>query len=247
MPDKDKNISLTIAGFDPCGGAGVLADIQTMQQCGIDGMAVLTAITYQNEENVFGLEWCTFESIRQQLLPLVNYPIAFVKIGIVQNLTTLSLVVNFVTENWPQAKIIWDPILKSSSGFDFLVNLEVSFLEEILKKIYLITPNKDEYEVLKVCLAKIESANVLIKGGHASDDDTSDRLINMDGSETILKGKRIVGYDKHGTGCILSAAITAALCKGMTLQSACQMAKQYIEQYLISNKGKLGKHYLVTV
>ncbi|MEO9853232.1 hydroxymethylpyrimidine/phosphomethylpyrimidine kinase [Reichenbachiella sp.] len=240
---------LSIAGFDPCGGAGVLADIQTTQQCKVQGMAVVSALTSQNEDQVFRVTWQDFKSISNQLESLLDrYSFEVAKIGIIENLETLESVIDLLMHHSNEIKIIWDPILKSSSGFDFLEDLRPDQLNSVLKELFLITPNLPEYERLKTALGnqKIET-NILLKGGHADGNDTSDLLIEQGGNEEIISGQRIKGEGKHGTGCVLSSAIASGLNKGMKLKTACTFGKRYVEGYLKSGYSKLGAHYEIQI
>ncbi|MEP2026389.1 MAG: hydroxymethylpyrimidine/phosphomethylpyrimidine kinase [Reichenbachiella sp.] len=249
MPETGQNIVLSIAGFDPCGGAGILADVQTLQQCKVQGMAVQTALTAQNEEKVDKVVWHSWDEIKCQIEVLLNlYQFEVVKIGIIENLETLRQVVDLLISHRPDIKIVWDPILKSSSGFDFLKNLEEQQLSDVISKIHLITPNLWEFEILTQVLKEQPfSTHVLLKGGHVEGNDTSDKLIDLEGNKIQIAGQRIIGKSKHGTGCVLSSAIAAGLCKGMKLKTACTFAKRYVESYLKSGVNKLGAHYTIEI
>lgn len=249
MPDNERHIALSIAGFDPCGGAGTLADIQTMQQCKVQGMAVITALTSQNEDHVSNVAWQDFSMISSQLESLFDkYSFGVVKIGIIENLETLESVIDLLNQYLTDVKIIWDPILKSSSGFDFLNDLNADQLIKVLNKLFLLTPNLSEYQRLQTVLgeSKIET-NILLKGGHAEGNDTSDLLFEPDGTKSMINGQRIDGKNKHGTGCVLSSAIASGLSKGMKLKTACTFGKRYVENYLKSGFNKLGAHYEIQI
>ena len=111
---------LSIAGFDPSGGAGILADIKTMEALQVQGFGVATSLTYQNENAFLGLHWISLERIIAQLKPLISiYPISVVKIGLIESPTVLQGLLNYLKENLPSVRIVWDPILRASAGFDF--------------------------------------------------------------------------------------------------------------------------------
>lgn len=247
MPEIKHHIVLSIAGFDPCAGAGVLADIQTLQHCKVNGMAVVTALTSQNEDKILNIEWESMTTIESQLHALFQkYTFDVVKIGIIKDLFTLDQVVDLLVTHYTKVKIVWDPILRSSSGFDFIKTTDHSLLQKILAKVFLITPNLSEYEQLKNVLPQNKKKyNLLITGGHKEGNDTSDILIDNDDNEIRIVGHRIVDTTKHGTGCVLSSAIAAGLSKGMELQVACTYGKRYVEGYLKSGTGKLGAHYQI--
>ncbi|MBU2916263.1 MULTISPECIES: hydroxymethylpyrimidine/phosphomethylpyrimidine kinase [Reichenbachiella] len=239
------NLVLSIAGFDPCGGAGILADIQTMHQLKVQGMAVVTALTYQNEDDLWGIEWKDFDPIKSQIDALLaDYSFSVVKIGIINGLDLLNKLLQYLEKRIPNARIIWDPVLKSSSGFDFVKKVESDEFQNILKRVHLITPNRWEFDKISAALgSETWPTNVLKKGGHSDTSDTSDILIKPDGSQVKIEGKRIEGKDKHGTGCVLSSAVAASINKGMSLEDACKAAKEYTEKYLQTGTAKLGRHF----
>ncbi|MGL1887676.1 MAG: hydroxymethylpyrimidine/phosphomethylpyrimidine kinase [Reichenbachiella sp.] len=245
MDDSKNNLVLSIAGFDPCGGAGILADIQTMHQLEVQGMAIVTALTYQNEDDLWGIEWKDFDPIKSQIDALLaDYQFNVIKIGIINGLELLDKLLKYLQRRLPNAKIVWDPILKSSSGFDFVQKIESDTFKRILNRVHLITPNRWEYEKISQSLGtEVWPCNVLKKGGHSDTNDTSDILIDEKGHETRIEGTRIEGKDKHGTGCVLSSAVSASLSKGSSLIEACTIAKDYTEKYIHSGSTKLGRHY----
>ena len=244
---------ISIAGFDPCGGAGILADIKTLEQHKVYGLSINTAQTLQTESEFFNIRWEEESYILKALqLLLQHYNIVAVKIGIVQNAAVLSSIVNLIYKVNSNIKIVWDPVIKSSSGFAFWANgIDANLYEQTLTKIFLITPNYNE--ALKL-VADAESSkeaahhlcnytNVLLKGGHNKSEPGIDYLYTRR-SVMRFEPKVDVVYQKHGSGCVLSAAITAYLAKGYDLREACIMGKRYIEQFLNSNETLLGYHHV---
>src|SRR5690606_29234163 len=115
---KKRPYILSVAGFDPSGGAGILADIKTFEAYKTIGLGVSTALTYQTEDSFLGLDWQSEKQIDMQLEPLLKrYPIKFAKIGLVESLKSLSQIIEVLKHYNPGMKIIWDPILKASAGF----------------------------------------------------------------------------------------------------------------------------------
>jgi hydroxymethylpyrimidine/phosphomethylpyrimidine kinase len=229
---------LSIAGFDPSAGAGVLADVKTFEQHQVMGFGVNTCITYQTENQFLGLDWLENKQIENQLVPLLKqYKIEFVKIGMIHK-SQLDFVLDILPES---IKIIWDPILKTSTGFDLENNFDKNYIESIAKRIHLITPNLLEFKSLN--LDNLEkSPNILLKAGHRTDTQ-NDLLLEPNNQETEIKGKIFdKKFEKHGSGCVLSAAITANLTLGFSLFEACEKAKSYTENFLASNDGLLGWH-----
>ena len=244
----DRKMALSIAGFDPSGGAGVLADIQTFQRHKVQGMSVLTALTFQNEDDFLGIEWFSYEQIESQLRPLLRYAFSVVKIGIVQNLETLNNLLLFLKTNFPKAKVIWDPVLKASSGFSFINDIDKKLLHEILNNVHCITPNSQEEmrlcEVLNISAlpSLFTSLAVLSKGGHTNEELAIDRLY-LDHQVYEFSNPRLSGYDKHGSGCTLSSAIAANYCVTQDWKAACDQATSYMHSFLQSSTSKLGIHF----
>jgi hydroxymethylpyrimidine/phosphomethylpyrimidine kinase len=246
----NRPIVLSIAGFDPCAGAGVLADIKTFEQLRCLGMAVNTCITVQTENHFSSLNWLALEEIEKSIrILMTNYEIHFIKIGLIENLSVLAKVVNLLKTLNPEVKIIWDPVLSASSGFSFMDEVEQDQLTIILKTIYLLTPNVNEVRTLTQCDDEIlasemlsKQVNVLLKGGHSKNNKGVDFLFYENNCITIDKITNDIVYEKHGSGCILSSAITANLALGLDLISACNEAKAYIEKILKSNPKLLAYH-----
>ena len=248
----NRPIVLSIAGFDPCGGAGILADIKTFEQHRVYGLGINTAQTVQTENDFISIKWETENDILKALdTLLLHYDIKAVKIGIVENIMVLNKIVSFIHQKNTAIKIVADTVIKSSSGFNFwneTTNEQLLF--ETLSKIFLITPNYNEALQLilsanaKVSAEKLSAhCNVLLKGGHNKDEVAVDYLYIQNNIEK-MEGNTNNTYTKHGSGCVLSAAITANLALGFDLVNSCKNAKKYIEQFLSSNHTLLGYHHV---
>jgi hydroxymethylpyrimidine/phosphomethylpyrimidine kinase len=239
---------LSIAGHDPSGGAGILADIKTFEAHDVLGFGVSTSITIQNEIEFTNVYWLPFQQIKEQIKILFKvYTIDVVKIGLVENLDSLNSIIDVLISLNKNVKIIWDPILKSSTGFNFHNNLDTEKLNIVLSKLFLITPNLLEAELLfKTKNAEQligngfgEKINILLKGGHSESDSANDVLFYQN-QTTIFESKKILNTQKHGSGCVLSAAIASNLAHQQTLEKACLNAKTFISTFLISNENLLG-------
>jgi len=123
-------------------------------------------------------------------------------------------------------------------------------LFDLLRKIYLITPNFDEAKEIfgntessKITrLIKTENiCSVLVKGGH-NKDNTVDDILHKKDEITVFKGKKLNKNNKHGTGCVLSSAITANLANNYNLKESCEKAKKYVLNFMLSNNTYLGYH-----
>lgn len=243
---------LTIAGFDPSGGAGVLADAKTFEQHRVSGFAINTGNTIQTENEFFEMQWTDLTFVLKSVEKLFqHYSIKAVKIGIIPSLDYLKEIVLLVKKLSPKTKIIWDTVLKSSTEFDFINIKNQAVLIEILKEIDLITPNYNEIlqlsseeinaETIAVDLSKY--CAVLLKGGHNPDEIGVDYLYLENDFFRLTPNNTLI-FEKHGSGCVLSSAITANIALEQDLKTACSNAKKYIETYLQSNQTKLGYHYV---
>ncbi len=246
----NRPIVLSIAGFDPCGGAGVLADIKTFEQHQCLGMAVNTSTTNQVEDKFISVNWFSANEIIGPIKTLTNtYQIDFVKIGIIENLNTLYTVVSFLKGQNTNIKIVWDTVLSASSGFSLIEAIDKNKLVEVLKNIFLITPNTNEAKKLSGINDETEAGhylstycNVLIKGGHSTTEKGIDYLFYNNQKTKIQSEVTKELSPKHGSGCILSSSITANLALGNDLETACKKSKQYIETILNSNTNLLAYH-----
>ncbi|GAB4449486.1 MAG: hydroxymethylpyrimidine/phosphomethylpyrimidine kinase [Bacteroidia bacterium] len=248
---KDKRpIILCIAGFDPSGGAGILADIKTTESIGVYGIGVVTSMTVQTENVFEKLQWRNISDIIYEIQFLIqHYPVQYAKIGIVQNLQMLKKIVQLLYQH--QVKIIWDPILKSSTNQVFFDRKNLSKVYDIINKIYCITPNANEvleltsYNNVEIAGQHLSQyCNLIIKGGHRSTKKGIDSLYLKNKNKPIefFPNKKLKIFSKHGSGCVFSTALTSYLAKNYSLTQATQLAKQYTEKFLASNKTLLGYH-----
>ncbi len=245
--ESARKFCFSIAGFDSTGGAGLFADIKTMEQTGVSGLGICTAITFQNEKRIEKIDWLTTDQIIHQLKVLFEtYHPQVAKIGIVHDAEMLNSIVDFLISKNNKILIIWDPIIKSTSGFDFH-SVKTDWLSS-LKNIFLITPNISEAKMLtgifddgKAALYLSKQCNVLLKGGHSLTD-RSDDLLFIKENVTAIKGEKYQNT-KHGTGCVLSSSIAAHLTLGKSLIESCHLAKEYVTQFILSDHGLLGWHH----
>lgn len=241
---------LSIAGFDPSGGAGVLADVKTFEANKVYGFGVMSALTFQNDTDFEKVEWIPLEKIIDQISVLQKrFQFEYIKIGLIENLEILNQLILHLNSKIVNPKIIWDPILKATAGFDFHNEINKKLLEEICKNIFLITPNMEEIRMLMNEKDELKGAkdlskfcNVFLKGGHNEKNLGRDFLFTTDGKEFSFRAKQKVEVGKHGSGCVLSSAIIANLARGYKLHRACLRAKQYTAEFLNSNKNLLGYH-----
>ena len=249
-------VALSIAGSDPSGGAGIQADLKTFHQFGVYGMAAITALTAQNTVGVNSVHVVPPEFLRQQLEALAaDLPPDAVKTGMLAN-TALSSVVADCVQAFGWRPLIVDPVMIATSGDRLLsVDAEQVIRDRLLPLATLVTPNLDEASLLTGLevrdVAQMERAGtvildsgaaaVLVKGGHLADDMLVDLLVTPDGIRRFSHA-RIRTTSTHGTGCTLSAAITAGLASGRTLEAAVEAGLEYVVRAIASAPGLGAVH-----
>lgn len=244
--------TMSIAGFDPSSGAGVTADLKTFENTGSYGLGICSALTFQNEDSYTDTRWIPLEEIQKQCqLQFGRHLPAYLKIGLIENFEILDQLTAWLKTAYPTIKIIWDPILKASAGFTFHTEADRQKLNSILSNIYLITPNTEELYALfgqnttsdtVQAICQQYQVNILWKGGHNAEDTCVDRLYTPTGNFQFALQRS--AFPKHGTGCVLSAAITSALAQGLALPEACNRAQIYVSRLMESNNTLLGYHQL---
>lgn len=251
MP-KERPCVLSIAGFDPSGGAGILADIKTFEQHKVLGMGVVTGLTFQNDSEFESVKWVVIDEIIRQIEILTRrYKFDFIKIGMLESLESLEAIIESCNLKMPNSKIIWDPIIKASVGFEIHKSVDKKKVMDVCKNLYLITPNVDEIRILTEEQDEMKGGkqlssycHVFLKGGHSRNKKGYDYLFTTEGDEFSFRPKKITELGKHGTGCIISSAITANLANGFSLHRSCLKGKDYVTKFLFSNKTVLGYHKL---
>ena len=242
--------ALTIAGFDPSAGAGVLADVKTLEANRVYGLAACTALTVQNDVAFERVSWVALADIQDQIRQLLaRFRVDFVKIGLVESLPVLCELIDWLKAQNPTLQVIWDPVLKATAGYEFHPQPDRTLLQRICAKLALVTPNQPEAQRLwPTASAATEAAAalstycpVLLKGGHAAGEQATDVLLAR-GERHEFAALRLPHGAKHGSGCVLSAAVLAHLALGQPLAEACQLGKAYTTQVLASNDTLLGYH-----
>ncbi len=239
--------TLTIAGMDPSGGAGILADVKAMSALGAYACAVVAALTAQNTQAVTDISPVDPQFVRAQLDTLfADVEIHAVKIGMLGQTGVIEVVADRLGHHKPP-HLVLDPVMVAKSGDLLLEQKAVGALrEQLLPLATVITPNLPEAGVLLEMRA-VETVRemrrvaerlrnlmthgghrwVLLKGGHLPGNDTIDIL--HDGDKMIeLPGHRIQTRNTHGTGCTLSAALAALLPQTDSVVDATRAAKDYL-------------------
>ncbi|WEV70812.1 bifunctional hydroxymethylpyrimidine kinase/phosphomethylpyrimidine kinase [Lactobacillus sp. ESL0785] len=234
---------LTIAGTDSGGGAGIMADLKTFQMQGVFGTAVVVAVTAQNTLGVQASHLLPLEMIDAQCASLAaDFNIRATKTGMLGDAEHVHQVA-LNLQKYDFGPITVDPVMVAKGGAHLLSADAVETVKtELLPLANLITPNLPEAQVLtgiKVTneqqypnlahsLQALGVKNVLIKGGHSTDEQVRDFALLEDGSSFWVSSPRTHTKRTHGTGDTLAAAITSQLALGHTLPEAIKLAKQYV-------------------
>ncbi len=233
---------LTIAGSDSSGGAGIQADIKTIEAHHLFAQSVITALTAQNTMGVSGVLDVPPDFVKQQIdAVLADIRPDAVKIGMVSSASIVNAIVEALVRHEAK-RIVVDPVMVATSGADLASDGVVEALRaKLFPLATVITPNIPEAEVLwgasidspdaqeqaAVDIARLADAAVLVKGGHGLSD-ANDVLAEANGEVTWLRAPRIDNPNTHGTGCTLSSAIACGLAIGQSVGEAVREAKAYV-------------------
>lgn len=236
--------TLTIAGSDSSGGAGIQADIKTMSAIGCYAMSAITSITAQNTTGVRSIMPVSATVVADQIdMVMTDIPPLAVKIGMLCNAEVATAVAERL-EHYRPDNLIVDPVMVSTSGS---MLLEEDAVEVLVRRIFplatLVTPNQMETKALTGSdktavqiekLRRLGCRNILIKGGDTDRNDIKVDILHLsDSDETIeLKADAVDTRNTHGTGCTLSSAIASYLALGYELTDAVSMAKLYVTHAL---------------
>ncbi|MFC1499615.1 bifunctional hydroxymethylpyrimidine kinase/phosphomethylpyrimidine kinase [Candidatus Zixiibacteriota bacterium] len=257
--DHEIPVALSIAGSDSGGGAGIQADLKTFHQFGVYGTSVITALTAQNTVGVSAIHTPPPEFVVEQYRQVMtDIPVEATKTGMLATAPIINALAE-VFEELPPINLVVDPVMISSTGARLLEpEAERALIERIIPLADLVTPNLHEAAVLlglasistldkmreaAAGLAKLGPAAVLVKGGHLPTGDDGDEAIDIlfDGSTfTEFRAPLLDQKDTHGTGCTLSAAITAGLAQGRTVVEAVGAAKRFVTEAIRTAPG-IGK------
>ena len=249
-------IALTVAGSASGGRAGIQADLKTFHQFGVHGTSAIVALTAQNTQEVRAVHPVPPEFIRHQLEVLADdLPPNALKTGMLGDSATVAVVVDTIREHsW--APLVVDPVMVSSSGARLLdAAAEARVRDELLPLAALVTPNLDEAEVLTGfevrspeameragrALLELGAGAALVKGGHLTGDQLTDVLVTPDHIRRFDR-PRLATRSTHGTGCTLSAAVTAGLALGHSLETSVEDALTFVARAIADAPGLGGGH-----
>jgi hydroxymethylpyrimidine/phosphomethylpyrimidine kinase len=250
-PENAPLIGLSIAGFDPSGGAGVLADLKTFAAHGVYGEACLTTLTVQSTAGVRKTQPADPAWVAETLACLADdNPLSVIKIGALGSLAIVHVIAEFLRRN-PAVPVVLDPVFASSNGIPLLDKDAIEFVRaELLTLVSWVTPNLAELAVLTgrpvTTSDEVEKAaqlveltpskiNLLVTGGHLK---TPDDYLILPGEQhgRWIAGNRVKTRATHGTGCTLSSAIAARLARfpGESPETTVTEAKRYLEGAMLA-------------
>ena len=240
-------VALTIAGSDSSAGAGIQADLKTFSALGVYGLTAITCVVAETPGKVSRIEPISAEIVREQIAVLArNFPIAAAKTGLLCSAEIVEAVARAIVDVLRKVDnsipLVVDPVTVATSG-DVLLAAEAMeiYERELFSIATLLTPNLDEagkligepirdLEAMRKAGKQLQqkyAVSILLKGGHLVRDDAIDLLFAGD-KISEFSAPFVRGVATHGTGCTYSAAITAALASGLSLEAAVRRAKKFV-------------------
>lgn len=227
---------LLCGGIDPTCQAGITADVRHAERLGAHCSVVPTAITQQNAAEFMGMTAVSHEQITQQFTALQSQSAPdVVKIGLVASLQQLHDICAQVREHYPRCLIIWDPILRTSSGYDLLPDADCESLQQAAASVDLLLPNHYEQKQILGDLSPEIAAHrwnttIVCKGIAHTADSITDRAYLPNG-EIVDSDAPSVGNDQHGTGCLYGTTLAFHLANGVSLSYAMSAAQRAVAHY----------------
>ncbi|HWH90695.1 MAG TPA: bifunctional hydroxymethylpyrimidine kinase/phosphomethylpyrimidine kinase [Candidatus Binatia bacterium] len=245
-------VALSIAGSDSSAGAGIQADLKTFSALGIYGLTAVTCIVAEIPGKVSRIEAVSAKIVREQIEVLAKgFPIAAIKTGLLCSAEIVSAVAKTIPNldkmSVTRIPVVIDPVFVATGGDPLLEPAAIeSYEKELFPLATLITPNLDEAERLigtKINdresmheagkeLQKRFGTGILLKGGHLAGEHAVDLLFTND-KVVEFSAPFVHGVVTHGTGCTYSAAITAGLAKGLSLEQAISEAKKFVTEAIM--------------
>lgn len=239
MTTQKPRVILSLAGYDPTAGAGVLLDCAVFRHFGFVAMGILTAVTAQNTQKVSSVSALPPKFLLLQYQTLRrDVSLSGLKVGLAGSRKNLPVIGRILDET-KHIPVVLDPVFKASSG-PWLFEKEAvsSYISQIRNKISVITPNlfeaslivgrrirnRNDMKEAARKIADLVAAPCLVKGGHLQEK-TADLL--YDGRNYVHLEKAKIKKDVHGTGCFLSSTLLCFLVEGYSLPKACELASAF--------------------
>src|SRR6266513_5960054 len=247
-------VALSIAGSDSSAGAGIQADLKTFSALGVYGLTAVTCIVAEIPGKVSRIEPANARIVREQIEVLaISFPIAAIKTGLLCSGKIISAVAKAIRDIdkmfAPRIPLVIDPVFVATSGDPLLKRAAIETYEkELFPLASLITPNLDEAGRLLGAkikdrrsmhhagkeLEKRFKTGILLKGGHLPGERAVDLLFTK-GKMVEFSAPFVRGVATHGTGCTYSAAITAGLASGLSLEKAIDAAKKFVTKSIAAH------------
>jgi hydroxymethylpyrimidine/phosphomethylpyrimidine kinase len=236
-------VALTIAGSDSSAGAGIQADLKTFNALEVYGLSAITCVVAEIPGKVSRIEPVGADMVRDQIQVLVkNFPVSAIKTGLLYSAEIVSAVAKLIANLPGKVPLVVDPVITATSGDPLLESNAIEvYQRELFPLAALITPNLDETaQLLGEKIQDRQSMNrageelarkfktaILLKGGHLSGENAVD-LLFTNRKITEFSAPFVRGVATHGTGCTYSAAITAGLATGKSLEDSIVKAKKFV-------------------
>ncbi|PYJ75338.1 MAG: bifunctional hydroxymethylpyrimidine kinase/phosphomethylpyrimidine kinase [Verrucomicrobia bacterium] len=256
-------VALTIAGSDSSAGAGIQADLKTFSALGVYGLTAITCVVAETPGRVLRIEPINPEVVYEQVAVLArNFPIAAAKTGLLCSGEIVEAVargIDLLRKIDNRIPVVVDPVTVATSG-DMLLSPEAMeiYERELFPIVTLLTPNLEEagkligepirdLETMRKAGKQLQQkyqVSILLKGGHLAGDDAVD-LLFAGNKISEFSAPFVRGVTTHGTGCTYSAAITAALASGLSLEAAVRRAKEFVTASIAQRlrwKSKCGEN-----
>ena len=249
-------VTLTIAGSDNSGGAGIQADLKTFTRYGVYGTTAVTCVVAEHPGRVSRITAVPPSMVAEQIrLVFEAFPVAAAKTGMLFSAEIIRSVAREMRKR-KKTKIVVDPVMLATSGAALLrPEAERALARELFPLAAVVTPNLDEAARLlgrklktpqvaqeaAIELARMWKVPFLVKGGHLRLETASDYLAWPNGQTRVFSARRVRGVETHGTGCTYSAAICAGLAQDLSLERAVATAKGFITR-AIRRHLKIGRY-----
>ncbi|MBM9499299.1 bifunctional hydroxymethylpyrimidine kinase/phosphomethylpyrimidine kinase [Leptospira sp. 201903071] len=262
--NKIKPVTLTIAGSDSGGGAGIQADLKTFTALGTFGTSAITCLTAQNPSGVTGILEVNADFLEKQIRAVMDYfTVKAIKTGMLFSTAIIERTHSLLSARKEKETffLVIDPVMVATSGAKLLQDSAIeALLNRLIPLAGLITPNLDEAEILsgKKIGSRAEMPDlakeiferfkvpVLLKGGHLQNEKIALDILYDGNGTSYFEKPFISGFYPHGTGCTYSSAITSYLALGNSLIEAVGKAKEYlhaaIEQAYTAGKDRTLNH-----
>ncbi len=234
--NKPAPIVLSISGHDPCGGAGIQADIEAIAAGGGRAATIITCLTDQDTRNVYGLTPVPAELMEQQANSVLSdLPVAVIKIGLIGSAETAAHIATLI-EDHPSIPVVLDPVLAAGGGTELAGQELIRTLRtQLLPRVLLATPNsvearrltgEEDLDRAAQQLLDLGCKNLLLTGTHEPGGNVVNRLYTSDCETVSWRWPRLEG-EYHGSGCTLASAVAVRLARGLSMRQAVERAQRY--------------------